>query len=54
MASKHFDEHIASRKAAEQAARDAYSRANDEWASAEYRMETAAVLARRCLQRVEG
>jgi len=35
---------------AEQAARDAYSQAEDEWASAEYRQEMAAVLTRRCLQ----
>jgi CO/xanthine dehydrogenase FAD-binding subunit len=35
---------------AEQAARDAYSQAGDEWASAEYRGEMAAVLTRRCLQ----
>jgi CO/xanthine dehydrogenase FAD-binding subunit len=35
---------------AEQAARDAYSQAEDEWASAEYRQEMAVVLARRCLQ----
>ena len=33
----------------EQAARDAYSRAGDEWASAEYRQAMAAMLARRCL-----
>jgi len=33
----------------EQAARDAYSRAGDEWASAEYRQAMAATLARRCL-----
>ena len=33
----------------ETAARNAYHEANDEWASAEYRMEVAAVLAKRCL-----
>lgn len=33
----------------ETAARNAYHEANDEWASAEYRMEIAAVLAKRCL-----
>ena len=33
----------------EPAARDAYSQAGDQWASAEYRSEIAAVLARRCL-----
>jgi CO/xanthine dehydrogenase FAD-binding subunit len=32
----------------ESAARNAYHEANDEWASAEYRMEVAAVLAKRC------
>jgi CO/xanthine dehydrogenase FAD-binding subunit len=31
------------------AARDAYSRAGDEWASAEYRQDVAATLAKRCL-----
>jgi len=35
---------------AEIAAQSAYSQAGDEWASAEYRMETAGVLARRCIQ----
>lgn len=38
----------------EQAAGIAYSQATDEWASAEYRQEMAAVLARRCLSRVES
>ena len=33
------------------AARDAYSEAGDEWASAEYRSDIAATLIRRCLQR---
>ena len=32
------------------AARSAYSQAQDEWASAEYRSEIASVLAKRCLQ----
>jgi putative selenate reductase FAD-binding subunit len=32
------------------AARNAYHEANDEWASAEYRMDVAAVLAKRCLE----
>jgi CO/xanthine dehydrogenase FAD-binding subunit len=31
------------------AARNAYHEANDEWASAEYRMDVAATLARRCI-----
>jgi len=34
------------------AGRNAYSHAEDEWASAEYRQEMAGVLAMRCLQRV--
>jgi CO/xanthine dehydrogenase FAD-binding subunit len=34
---------------AEMAARDAYSEAGDQWASAEYRSETASALVRRCL-----
>ncbi len=33
----------------ETAARNAYHEANDEWASAEYRMDVAATLAKRCL-----
>lgn len=33
----------------ETAARNAYHEANDEWASAEYRMDVAATLAQRCL-----
>ena len=32
------------------AARNAYHEANDEWASAEYRMDVAAVLAKRCME----
>ena len=38
----------------EAAVRNAYSGAEDEWASAEYRQEAAAVLALRCHQQVEG
>jgi CO/xanthine dehydrogenase FAD-binding subunit len=34
----------------EQAAKNAFSEAGDEWASAEYRRSMAAVLARRCMQ----
>lgn len=34
----------------EEAAMNAYHEANDEWASAEYRMDVAAVLAKRCLE----
>jgi CO/xanthine dehydrogenase FAD-binding subunit len=34
----------------EEAARNAYSEAADEWASAEYRSDVAAVLAKRCLE----
>ncbi len=34
----------------ETAAKNAYHEANDEWASAEYRMDVAAVLAKRCLE----
>lgn len=34
----------------ESAARNAYHEATDEWASAEYRMDVAAVLAKRCLE----
>ncbi len=37
---------------AELAARSAYSAAGDEWASAEYRMEMAGILAERCLKRL--
>jgi CO/xanthine dehydrogenase FAD-binding subunit len=37
----------------EAAARDAFSAAGDEWASAEYRQDTAATLARRCLAALE-
>jgi CO/xanthine dehydrogenase FAD-binding subunit len=38
----------------EEAARDAYSRAGDEWASSAYRQDLAATLARRCLSTVES
>ena len=34
------------------AARNAYHEANDEWASAEYRMDVAATLAKRCLTEI--
>jgi putative selenate reductase FAD-binding subunit len=37
---------------AEESARAAYSHAQDQWASAEYRQEMAQVLVRRCLSRV--
>ena len=36
----------------ESAARNAYHEANDEWASAEYRMDVAATLAKRCLENI--
>ena len=36
----------------ESAARNAYHEANDEWASAEYRMDVAAVLAKRCMEAI--
>jgi CO/xanthine dehydrogenase FAD-binding subunit len=36
---------------AEIAAQSAYSQAGDEWASAEYHMEIAGILARRCIQK---
>ena len=35
---------------AEMAAQDAYSRAGDEWASADYRSEAAGILTRRCIE----
>jgi CO/xanthine dehydrogenase FAD-binding subunit len=38
----------------ETAARSAYSQAQDEWASAEYRSEVAAVLAGRCLRSLQA
>jgi CO/xanthine dehydrogenase FAD-binding subunit len=34
----------------ESAARNAYHEATDEWASAEYRMDVASILAKRCLK----
>ena len=34
------------------AAKNAYHEANDEWASAEYRMDVAAVLAKRCMEAI--
>jgi CO/xanthine dehydrogenase FAD-binding subunit len=34
----------------ETAARNAFHEATDEWASAEYRMHVAAILAKRCLE----
>ena len=37
---------------AESAARDAYSKAGDQWASAEYRAEVAAALVLRCLNQI--
>lgn len=37
---------------AEEAARNAFHEAADEWASAEYRMEIAATLAKRCLEEI--
>jgi CO/xanthine dehydrogenase FAD-binding subunit len=39
---------------AEVAARNAYAQAGDEWASAEYRQEVAAVLTRRCIEGLEN
>jgi len=36
----------------EAAAGNAYHEANDEWASAEYRMDVAVVLAKRCLEKI--
>jgi len=38
---------------AEEAARNAFAEAGDEWASAEYRSEVAAVLARRCVGKLQ-
>lgn len=37
----------------ETAARNAFHEATDEWASAEYRMDVAATLAKRCLERIQ-
>ncbi|MFH1633473.1 MAG: FAD binding domain-containing protein [Chloroflexota bacterium] len=39
---------------AEIAARDAYSEAGDQWASAGYRSDVAAILTKRCLQEIAG
>jgi CO/xanthine dehydrogenase FAD-binding subunit len=36
----------------ETAARNAYHEANDEWATSEYRMDVAATLAKRCLEKI--
>lgn len=36
------------------AANNAYQEASDEWASAEYRMDVAATLARRCLEKIQS
>ena len=38
---------------ADSAARDAYSEAEDQWASAAYRSDTAAVLVKRCLKEID-
>lgn len=38
----------------EEAARNAFHEATDEWASADYRMDVAATLARRCLENLKG
>jgi CO/xanthine dehydrogenase FAD-binding subunit len=37
----------------ENAARNAYSQAGDQWASADYREEIAGILARRCLEKLK-
>jgi CO/xanthine dehydrogenase FAD-binding subunit len=39
---------------AEEAVKDAYSQAGDEWASADYRQEMAVVLTQRCLQELDS
>ncbi|MDZ7843644.1 MAG: FAD binding domain-containing protein [Anaerolineales bacterium] len=39
---------------AEAAAADAYREAGDQWGSAEYRSDAAAVLVRRCLEKMDG
>ena len=39
---------------AEEAARNAYSHAGDQWASGEYRQEIAGVLVRRCLSHMDA
>jgi CO/xanthine dehydrogenase FAD-binding subunit len=38
----------------EAAAKNAFHEATDEWASAEYRMDVAATLAKRCLERLDS
>jgi len=38
----------------ESAAKDAFSQAGDEWATAEYRMEIAPILVKRCLTKIES
>jgi CO/xanthine dehydrogenase FAD-binding subunit len=38
----------------EVAAKDAYSQAVDEWASSEYRMDMAGVLALRCMEQINS
>ena len=38
----------------ELAAKDAFSQAGDEWATAEYRMEIAPILVKRCLTKIES
>jgi len=38
----------------EAAARNAFHEANDDWASAEYRMDVAATLAKRCLEKLQN
>jgi hypothetical protein len=37
----------------ETAARNAFHEATDEWASAEYRMDVVATLAKRCLESIQ-
>ncbi len=41
-------------RSAQTAARNAFHEANDEWASAEYRMDVAATLAKRCLEEINA
>ena len=47
---EHVWEHLTEAEGLDVAARNAYHEANDEWASAEYRMDVAATLAKRCLE----
>lgn len=42
----------ASTSSAQAAARNAFHEASDEWASAEYRMDVAATLAKRCIEKI--